>query len=175
VLDVGCGEGMLTRQVARARPGAQVVGIDPDEPSIELARSTTPDDLDIEYLIDDVMTHPFEPGSFDAVVSVAAAHHIGTEAAFRRFAELVRPGGVVGVVGFARRNWPQEVPAATLNLVLSRAARIVKPYWVHSAPMVWPPDVDSRSMRRVAAEVLPGSRCRSRVLGRWTVVWTRPQ
>ena len=36
VLDVGCGGGLLTRQLADQV--AEVIGIDPDLPSIELAR-----------------------------------------------------------------------------------------------------------------------------------------
>jgi SAM-dependent methyltransferase len=174
VVDLGCGEGVLTRQIARARPGAHVVGVDHDAASIERARATTPADLDVEYVEADFLTHPLPAGRFDAVLSVAAAHHVGTETALRRCAELVRPGGVVAVEGFARRRLPWAVPLASVSLLLSRALRLVKPYWEHSAPMVWPPDVDTRSMRALARRVLPGADYRFHLLGRWTLVWARP-
>lgn len=55
----------------------------------------------IDWLHGDVLTAPLEPASFDAVVSVAALHHINAEMALTRFAQLLRPGGVVIVVGLA--------------------------------------------------------------------------
>src|SRR4249919_1393833 len=73
VLDVGCGEGMLTRELAgRAR---SVLGVDLDAPSIELARAST-SEANVEFLCADVLQHPFEPAGFDAVVSVATLHHL---------------------------------------------------------------------------------------------------
>jgi 2-polyprenyl-3-methyl-5-hydroxy-6-metoxy-1,4-benzoquinol methylase len=43
VVDVGCGDGRLSFELARQ--GARVFGIDPDEDSIALARSETPREL----------------------------------------------------------------------------------------------------------------------------------
>jgi 2-polyprenyl-6-hydroxyphenyl methylase/3-demethylubiquinone-9 3-methyltransferase len=43
VLDVGCGEGRLS--FACAREGADVVGFDPDEESVAVARAETPNAL----------------------------------------------------------------------------------------------------------------------------------
>ncbi len=44
VADVGCGLGVSTRAIARAYPGAEVVGIDNDEASIAEARAALEDD-----------------------------------------------------------------------------------------------------------------------------------
>ena len=72
-LDVGCGEGTLTRQLRRLVP--EVVGIDTDEASIAAARAD-PVPGNIRYVVGDVLTDPLEPSSFDLVSAVASLHHI---------------------------------------------------------------------------------------------------
>ena len=68
-LDVGSGNGLLSFDLAAK--GLQVVGIDPDEASIERARSD-PDCSDrTAFLHGDVFTYPFEVGSFDLVPASA--------------------------------------------------------------------------------------------------------
>ena len=43
-----------------------------------------------------------EPASFDVVTAVASLHHFDEETGLRRMAELLRPGGMLGIVGMAR-------------------------------------------------------------------------
>jgi ubiquinone/menaquinone biosynthesis C-methylase UbiE len=71
VLDVGCGAGSTTLAVGR-RLGAKgrCIGIDISEPMIAAARSraeraSTP----ASFIRADAQTHPFEPASFDMIVS----------------------------------------------------------------------------------------------------------
>ena len=78
-LDVGCGEGMLARDLRRLV--AHVTGIDRDAASIDVARRED-GGTGVEYVVGDFMTHPFQPGSFDHIASIAALHH--TDAALQR-------------------------------------------------------------------------------------------
>ncbi len=106
---------MLTRQLAAS--SNEVIGIDLHQPSIALARSST-SQSNVKYLLGDVMTHEFQPKSFDLVVSVAMLHHVDTGAALRRFRQLVNPGGRVGVIGISQSvslaicpgTWPARSP-----------------------------------------------------------------
>ncbi len=76
-LDIGCGNGMLTRNLRALVP--HVVGIDVDQPMIALARSETNSSIEnIEYILGDALTYPMEPESFDAIVCVATLHHMDT-------------------------------------------------------------------------------------------------
>ena len=98
-LDVGCGTGTLTRLLKQLMP--HVTGIDRDERSIQLARAH-PGATGIRYLQADFLTASFEPASLDLVTSIASLHHMDARAALRRMSDLLRPGGVLAVVGLAR-------------------------------------------------------------------------
>lgn len=171
VLDVGCGEGTLAR--ALSDRAARVTGIDLDAPTVELARREAAA-TNVEYVVGDVLTHPFEPASFDAVVSVATLHHIGTAVALARLAELLRPGGPLVVVGLARSRSPADLAYDLAGAVATRLHRRTKKIWESTAPQVWPPPESYGEVRRTAREQLPGARYRRHLLWRYSLVWTKP-
>ncbi|WP_406316412.1 class I SAM-dependent methyltransferase [Streptosporangium sp. NBC_01639] len=170
-LDVGCGEGILSRELRRV--AGHVSAIDLDGPSIDLARRHA-DASGIDYLLGDFLTHPFEPASFDAVVSVATLHHMDAATALGRMRELLRPGGTLVVVGLARSRIPADLPWELAAAVGTRLHKLKRTYWEHSAPMVWPPPETYAGMRRIAEETLPGVRYRRHLLWRYSLAWTKP-
>lgn len=170
-LDVGCGEGVLTRHLRRHVP--HVVGIDVDERSISLAVQQSPS-REIEYVIGDVLTHQFERGSFDAVTSVATLHHLDAEAGLKRMAELVAPGGALVLVGLARSRLPQDLHWEVAAAVTHRLHVLRRGYWEHSAPKVWPPPLTFPQMQTLSAAVLPGAIFRRHALWRYSIVWMKP-
>ncbi len=172
-LDVGCGEGLLTRQLRR-RGIPQVTGIDLHGPSIQVAR-IHPDAKGITYIVDDVLTHPFEPASFDLVTAVASLHHMDTTAALGRLRDLVAPGGVLAVVGLARPDLLVDIPRDLAGIVASRAYRWTKPFQEQTSPTVWPPSDRYATTRRIATGLLPGLSWRRHLLFRYSLVWTRRQ
>ena len=168
-LDVGCGEGILARELRAVVPS--VSGIDLDGPSIERARA---DAGGVEYVQGDFLTHPFEAESFDVIVSVAALHHMDAAAGLDRVRTLLRPGGVLALVGLAGDRLPHDLPYVLAGAVLHRWHRMRKGYWEHSAPTVWPPPQTYAEVRATASRVLPGVRFRRHALWRYSVVWTKP-
>jgi SAM-dependent methyltransferase len=171
-LDVGCGDGLLTRQLHR-QGIPQVTGIDLHEPSIEAAR-THADANGIAYIVDDVLTHPFELASFDLVTAVASLHHIDTTAALTRLRDLVGPGGVLAVVGLARSDLPADIPRDLAGMIVSRIYKRTKPFQEQTAPIVWPPPDRYATTRQIATQLLPGVRWRRHLLFRYSLVWTKP-
>jgi len=169
-LDVGCGEGMLARELRRTVP--HVTGIDLHEPSIGQARAG--DTGGIDYVLGDFLTHPFEPASFDVIASVATLHHMDAATGLARMRELLRPGGVLAVVGLARNTLPRDLPRILTAVAVGKAHSAVKGYWQHPSPIVWPPPVTYPQMRAVAAEVLPGARYRRHILWRYSIIWRKP-
>lgn len=76
ILDIGCGEGVLTQQWARERPGCRVVGLDLEDAKLqaEWARRTEPDNLSfITGMADDL---PFADGEFDLVTATEVLEHV---------------------------------------------------------------------------------------------------
>jgi 2-polyprenyl-3-methyl-5-hydroxy-6-metoxy-1,4-benzoquinol methylase len=168
VLDVGCGDGFLAARLARRVP--QVVAIDVDAPVLARARARFPD-APVRWCHGDVLTHPLGAAPFDAVVSNAALHHLGDpRAALLRLRQLVRPGGTLAVAGFARTQW-RDWPWALAAFAARGIAIRVRGKWQHTAPTAWPPPHTYRQLRQVAREVLPGSRIRRLLMGRYLLTW----
>ncbi len=169
-LDVGCGEGMLARELRRRVP--DVTGIDLDEMSIELAGAQNADDR-IRYVRGDFRTYPFEPAFFDVVTTVAALHHMDVAAALGRVRDLLKPGGVLCAVGLARSQLPRDIPIEAAGAVSHRIHALTRGYWEQPSPTVWPPAETYCDIRRIAADVLPGVRFRRHVLWRYSLTWTK--
>jgi len=89
VLDIGCGDGQISRLLASAE--TQVVGVDPtwNQISVAAARGGGP-----EYLRSEAAQLPFTDGSFDAVVACLVFEHIDElDTAISEVARVLRPGG----------------------------------------------------------------------------------
>ena len=171
VLDVGCGEGMLARELALRAD--RVTGIDADAISVALARAST-SEPNVAYVHADALRYAFAPASFDALVSVATLHHIGAARGLARFAELLRPGGTLAVIGLAASEWPRDLGREIAGAVATRWLQWRRGYWEHSAPTAWPPPETYREVRAIAAERLPGASYRRHVLWRYSLVWRKP-
>jgi ubiquinone/menaquinone biosynthesis C-methylase UbiE len=86
VLDLGCGTGALARRLAAA--GYEVTGVDPSEGMLAVMRERSPE---IRAVQASGTQLPFEPDSFDIVLSVATFHHIAEPDAVRAtLAEMTR-------------------------------------------------------------------------------------
>lgn len=169
VLDVGCGEGTLAR--ALSERVARVTAIDADAASLERARreAAAPN---IDYVLGDFLRHGFEPASFDAIVCVAALHHMGTAAALARMRTLLRPGGTIAVLGLARSRHSADLGFDVAGVIATRLLARGRTRWESAAPRIWPPPESYRETRRVALRILPGARYRRHVLFRYSLVWT---
>lgn len=169
VVDVGCGEGLLAARLSSRVP--LVVALDVDGPALRLAAGAAGG---ARLVRADVLAAPLAPGTLDAVVSVATLHHIDEAAGLRRMAELLRPGGVLAVVGLARAELPRDLGWELAGMVAGRVLRALRGETPVQAPTVWPPPRTYRQVRRLAEEVLPGVRYRRHLLWRYSLVWTKP-
>ena len=102
VLDVGCGSGVVTRDIARRVGSAgRAVGVDPSPGLLEVARSLARDvglGDRVEFVEGSAHRLPFLDGAFDALVCVTVLAHVPAgEAAIPELVRVVRPGGRIGV------------------------------------------------------------------------------
>lgn len=89
VLDVGCGDGQIAR--ALAAQGSEVLGIDPTELHISVARERAGGPT---YEIGSALHLPVEDSSQDAVVACLVFEHIDdVDTALSEVARVLKPGG----------------------------------------------------------------------------------
>jgi len=94
ILDLGAGTGVLSRLLRAAYPEAEVVLLDGSAEMLEKARGTISEP--VSFTVAD-LRDPLPPGSFDAVTSTMAIHHLPhAEQAdlYRRIHDVVAAGGV---------------------------------------------------------------------------------
>ncbi|HSI92963.1 MAG TPA: class I SAM-dependent methyltransferase [Jiangellaceae bacterium] len=122
VLDVGCGWGATTVEAAdRVAPTGSVVGIDFAAQMLARAARRTADLANVTLLEADAQTHPFEPASYDAVISrFAAMLFDDPPAAFANLHRALRPGGRLAFVCWQdplKTEWVAVAMAAAVPLV----------------------------------------------------------
>jgi 2-polyprenyl-3-methyl-5-hydroxy-6-metoxy-1,4-benzoquinol methylase len=169
-LDIGCGSGLLTRQL-RGRV-SDVVGIDPDAASLAAALSAPGDPISYRQvgLLED---HLLPNDHFDLVACVGALHHMDPAPALARMAQLVRPGGALVVIGPARLDVPWDLPWLLAGAVAEKVAARRRTYWEFPTPPARPTH-SHREIAAIAAAVLPGVAYRRRLYFRYTLTWRRP-
>jgi trans-aconitate 2-methyltransferase len=95
VLDVGCGDGYVTRLIASHVQDGSVLGMDPSPRMIEAARTVEDRLTNVSFQVGDVTTMAFGP-DFDLVVSFNALHWVTEqETAYRNIAAALKPNGRV--------------------------------------------------------------------------------
>jgi ubiquinone/menaquinone biosynthesis C-methylase UbiE len=102
VLDLGCGTGVASREVAR-RPGfaGRVLGIDRSAYLVAAARKRALEEglsAWLEFEMGDSRSLALANGSFDAAIAHTLLSHVEDPlAVLREMARVVRPGGVIGI------------------------------------------------------------------------------
>jgi len=95
VLDIGCGCGAITIDLAgKVGPSGHVLGIDISVPMLERARQLTGKDLPADYVLADATVYPFDPASFDLLVSRFGVMFFADPVlSFRNLRSALRPKG----------------------------------------------------------------------------------
>lgn len=98
VLDIGCGDGALTRFLARE--GATATGVEPGAGMLAAARGQ-PRVGSEDYAEAGGENLPFDDGTIDAIIYLNALHHVPTAAmapALDEAARVLKPGGTLLVI-----------------------------------------------------------------------------
>ena len=135
ILDLGCGDGALTAEIAHIVPKGKVIGIDASESMIETARKHSEENL--KFIIKDINDLDFE-AEFDLIFSNAALHWIKNHSAlFKNVFRSLRDGGMV------RFNFAAEGNCSHFLRVIHRAIKRRR-YTKYFEDFDWPwfmPDV----------------------------------
>lgn len=124
VLDLGCGPGQQTMDLAELLPGATIVGIDTHGPFVDeanrRAKALGVDDR-VRAEIGDMTALDLPLASFDLIWCEGAVYFMGVGAALKAWKPLLKPAGRVALSEAVwlksdppedlRRFWDQEYPA----------------------------------------------------------------
>ncbi|MBK8576342.1 MAG: class I SAM-dependent methyltransferase [Elusimicrobia bacterium] len=132
VLDLGCGPGVLLSLVAELNPTVEFVGVDLSDSMLALAERECRQGLrpNLRFIKGD-MTHleNIPSGSFDAVTSSVALHHLPDFSALDKcFAEIrrvLRPGGALCLIDLGRLK-----SSRTMNLLAQTVEQGSSPIFV---------------------------------------------
>src|SRR5262249_47473219 len=125
------------------------------------------------FINGDVLTYPLQPNSFDFLVAVATLHHLPLRNALQRFSGLLRPGGVLAIVGLYRIATPTDFACSATAFPISWMIRLLRGEEQVGAPIRDPAET-LRSIRVQAASVLPGAVLRRQFFFRYTILWKKP-
>jgi ubiquinone/menaquinone biosynthesis C-methylase UbiE len=92
VLELGCGTGHFTRELAHS--GAQIVAIDlsPDLLEIAKAQHCAPN---VRYEIQNAYELSYSDATFDSVIGSSVLHHLEIRKALREICRVLKPGGTI--------------------------------------------------------------------------------
>jgi SAM-dependent methyltransferase len=128
VLEVGCGSGQLTRGlVAR---GLRVTALEPGKSLIALAGQNLAGAGDVEFV-----NAPFEDAllpreHFQAVFSASAFHWVDPEVSWQKTADVLAPGGTLGLVQYCGLEEPRTKPDQDAMLAaMSKVAPDIAADW----------------------------------------------
>ncbi len=126
VLDVGCGPGTITVDLApRVAPG-EVVGIDSAADVVAQAQGLAADSglRNVRFAVGDVYALDFPDDSFDVVHAHQVMQHLARPVeAMREMRRVLKPGGILAArdVIYGSTSWYPALPALDLWLTSMRA------------------------------------------------------
>lgn len=198
VLDVGCGDGSLARFLATGQVDApapqdsipedtvpedsapegpttvppeinhEVLGIDIDAPALPADSPGT------HFVLADAHQLPYPAASFDAVVCVAALHHMNPRLALAEMHRVLRPGGRIVLLGLARQSWRPAGMAADLRDKLLNSWWRLRTTAFEPDTLKTRPELNWPQTRAVVETALPGVDYHRVPLWRWLAVWDEP-
>lgn len=127
-LDVACGTGKVTADLARAvAPSGEAVGLDFTPRMIAYATRRHADLANISFVVGDALVMPFPDASFDAAIIGFGMRNLADyEQGFAELRRVVRPGGRVVCLEIARRQTAvSRVAAVWFDHVVPLLGRVV--------------------------------------------------
>ena len=169
-LDVGCGLGTFARKLATRT--SHVDALDQDA-VIEQARSMTPAIERLHFVHADFMTWTADE-PYDFISMIAVVHHLPFRSALMKASALLRPGGVLAVLGLHRaRSVVHMGVRSVVAYPVSAFYRMTRPTSRVGAPVV-DPTMTLSEIRREAEALLPGATIQRHVLWRYSLTWAKP-
>ncbi|MEV6840744.1 class I SAM-dependent methyltransferase [Streptomyces sp. NPDC051133] len=118
ILDIGCGPGTITADLAELVPDGRVTGVDHAPGILEQARATAAGRglANVDFAVADVHALDYPDDTFCVVHAHQVLQHVGDPVqALREMRRVTKPGGLVAVrdADYAAMTWYPQVPGLT--------------------------------------------------------------
>ena len=127
ILDVGCGPGTITADLAARVPAGEVVGVDAAGDVLDMARQETGGQRNVRFEVGDVYHLAFEDAEFDVVHAHQVLQHLSDPvAALAEMRRVCRPGGLIAArdADYGGIFWfPEDPEMAEWRSLYQRTAR----------------------------------------------------
>jgi SAM-dependent methyltransferase len=179
-LEIGCGTGAFSRQLADRAGHVTALDLSPNMIRIAQARSAAYANLD--FRLADATTWVFPSGQFDCVVSLATFHHLPLEEMLLKIRQALKPHGRLIVLDLYKAEGLADLPVnlvafpANILLKLIKLQRLREPKaarkaWAEHGRHDRYPTLSQ--VRGVCAGRLPGAQVRRHLLWRYSLIWER--
>jgi ubiquinone/menaquinone biosynthesis C-methylase UbiE len=92
VLEIGCGTGFFTKELAKINASITAVDISPDLISIAQAEIKSPN---VKFVLENAYQTKFADESFDYVIGSSVLHHLDVDQALKEFHRLLKKNGTL--------------------------------------------------------------------------------
>lgn len=141
LLDVGCGVGSITLDLAaRVAPG-EVVGVDQDDHQLSLARAAATERglTNARFQVGSVYDLPFADGSFDVALAHTLLFHLSDQLrALKELRRVLAPGGLVAVADDHYGTWVFSPEGSAVQRIITQLVSSItvasggNPYYSHN-------------------------------------------
>lgn len=160
VLNIGCGDGKITAQIAELVPAGSVVGIDASEEMIKFAASKFPvaSHPNLSFVVMDASEITFE-NQFDLVFSNAALHWVSDHAAvLKGISRALKPKGKIHLHMLGKGSMSQLMQALAATLLDPRWRRYFQGFKSSSSfsePEAYRQSVKAAGLEPIRVELVP--------------------
>lgn len=174
-LDIGCGFGEFAIRLSAL--SVTVDAIDSDDKTIAVARGYGSRYHNVTF-----NHQPFEEANlsqdtYDFVSAIAALHHMDLTSTLLKMKRVLRPGGVLAILGCFRESSVDDYAWAALAVPVNLLCRLHK-HTSRTAKtphmIVRDPEQTLRELRQQFDRILPNHRFRRHLLWRYSVIWEKP-
>lgn len=180
-LEIGCGTGAFSRQLAACSD--RVLALDLSPQMIRAARQYSEQHRNIEFQVADILQTELLDNQFDCVATIATLHHLPAREMFVRIKRTLKPGGTLLVLDLFEGESVSDLLTSALAVPTNMALRLL-----HTGRLTESSELrraweehgrhDSyltmSAVRRLGAEMLPGAVVRKHLLWRYSLVWRKP-
>ena len=118
ILDVACGCGGFTCQLAKVFPGVHVIGVDLSQPSIAVATEMYGSQANLEFAVTDAYDLAADYQHLDLVTIVDSLHHFDDlDALFAQISRALKPGRFFFIEDLNRARILEQLDAKSVRAV----------------------------------------------------------